>query len=136
FRDDWFYPGDLGVLDGKGRLALFGRTTDILHIEGGKVAAEPIERALRDRLGCDVCLITGPGEGLVEELHVFVEARRPISQAELTEAAQACLWGFPRAHFHRIDALPRTGLGKVSRIALARRFHTDAMSAAGAAAAS
>ena len=38
-RDGYFYPGDLGVLDGNGRLALYGRTTDVLSFMGDKVPA-------------------------------------------------------------------------------------------------
>ncbi|HEY5106396.1 MAG TPA: fatty acid--CoA ligase family protein [Caulobacteraceae bacterium] len=124
FGDGWFYPGDLGVLDGKGRLALFGRVTDIIHVQGDKHPAEPLERELQEKLGCDgVCVLSAPDQSGVEKLHVFIESRRVISQAELSQAASAVLYGFPGARFHLVAALPRTANGKVKRQALTAAFH-------------
>jgi acyl-CoA synthetase (AMP-forming)/AMP-acid ligase II len=124
FSDGWFYPGDLAVLDGKGRLALYGRTTDIVHIRGNKYPAEPWEREIQEVLECEgVCLLSGSWRSEAEQLHLFIESRRPISNQALAEAVRATLSGFPGVHIHMIDALPRTPNGKIRRIALAQQLH-------------
>ena len=123
YRGGYFYPGDLGVLDGNGRLALFGRTTDVLHIQGEKAPAQPFEEALREALGLEgVCVFSEPRRDGSEELHVALETSEPIDEARLTVAAQAHLSGLPNAHFHFVDALPRGETGKVQRYKLKRRL--------------
>ncbi len=124
FSDGWFYPGDLGILDGTGRLALYGRSTDIVHIRGGKYPAAPWEREIQEALECDgVCILSGSWRSEAEQLHLFIESRRPISSQALTQAVRATLSGFPGVHIHVIEALPRTASGKIRRITLAQQLH-------------
>jgi acyl-coenzyme A synthetase/AMP-(fatty) acid ligase len=124
FSDGWFYPGDLAVLDGKGRIALYGRTTDIVHIRGNKFPAEPWERAIQEALECEgVCLLSGSWRSESEQLHLFIESRKPISGQALAGAVRASLSGFPGVHIHKIDAMPRTASGKIRRITLAQQLH-------------
>jgi acyl-coenzyme A synthetase/AMP-(fatty) acid ligase len=124
FADGWFYPGDLGVMDGEGRLALHGRTSDVININGDKFPAEPWEREIQEQLACDgVCVLAGRFQSEVEQIHVFIEARQPIGLDVLTEVLRSTLFGFPDAHVHKVDALPRTPLGKIRRFELARRLH-------------
>lgn len=128
FQDQWFYPGDLGVLDGAGRLALYGRTSDIVHVDGVKYPAEPWERAIRDRLECDgVCVLSGNWRTGAEQLHVFIESRRPIEPAVLTAVLQEAVAGFGIIQAHVVDALPRTATGKIRRMALAQSLHEGAV---------
>jgi acyl-coenzyme A synthetase/AMP-(fatty) acid ligase len=123
FRGGYFYPGDLGVLDGRGRLALYGRVTEVLNVLGDKVPSQPFEQALQERLGVEgVCLLSEQGPGGAEELHVIVESAAPIDAARLRAAAQATLSGFPDARFHFVDRLPRNHMGKVERFKLKKRL--------------
>ena len=118
-RDRYFYPGDLGVLDGKGRIALHGRVTDVLNIMGDKVPAAPYERALQEALGLDgVCVLSEQGPDREEQLHVVLETAEPIDEARLREAALAHLGRFPAARFHFLDRFPRNHMGKVERLKL------------------
>jgi acyl-coenzyme A synthetase/AMP-(fatty) acid ligase len=127
FSGEWFYPGDLGVLDGAGRLALYGRTTDIVHIGGVKYPAEPWESAIAETLGCEaVCVLSGNWRNGEEQLHVFIETRRSIPPQEIAQALRASLFGFPHYQAHVLDSFPRTGTGKVRRIALAQQLHDGA----------
>ncbi|MFI4933375.1 MAG: class I adenylate-forming enzyme family protein [Caulobacterales bacterium] len=130
FADGWFYPGDLGVLDGAGRLALYGRTSDIVHVDGVKYPAEPWERAIRDKLECEaVCVLSGNWRTGVEQLHVFIETRRPLPREAIDEALRTSLSGFAKYQAHLVESLPRTGTGKVRRIALAQQLHEGAFMA-------
>ena len=124
YAGDWVYPGDLGILDGKGRLALFGRSTDIVHIRGNKYPAEPWEREIQEALGCEgVCVLSGRWRSEEEQLHLFIESRTPISREALTRAVQTTLSGFPGVHVHQVPALPRTPSGKIRRIDLAQQLN-------------
>jgi acyl-coenzyme A synthetase/AMP-(fatty) acid ligase len=125
FKGRWFYSGDLGVLDGAGRLALYGRSTDVVAVEGDKLPAAAWEQALQARLGCDdICILSGRwGADGEEALHVFLESRRPIPAALLEQAVRETLFGFSGVRLHKLDALPRTPMGKVRRVALAQAIH-------------
>ncbi|HWA59938.1 MAG TPA: AMP-binding protein [Caulobacteraceae bacterium] len=124
FDGGWFYPGDLGVLDGRGRLALHGRDSDVIHIDGDKYPAGPWEQAIQDRLGCaGVCLLSGRFQGEAETLHLFIQPAGPITADALQQTLQETLSGFPSVHVHRVDSLPRTSMGKVRRFVLAQALH-------------
>jgi acyl-coenzyme A synthetase/AMP-(fatty) acid ligase len=134
FRGDFFYPGDLGVLDGKGRLALYGRVTDVLNVMGDKLPAAPIEQALEEALGVSaVCALSEQDADQAEALHIVIETPGPIEDARLRAASDAHLRGFPHAHFHFIDALPRNAMGKIERLTLKRRLIERRLAKAGVA---
>jgi acyl-coenzyme A synthetase/AMP-(fatty) acid ligase len=124
FRDGWFYPGDLGVLNEAGRIALYGRDTDVVQLNGDKFPAEPWESEIRDKLGCEaVCVLSGNWRTGEEQLHVFAESRRPISQAELEQAIGSTVTGFGQVHAYLVEGLPRTATGKVRRGELAEMLY-------------
>jgi len=123
FFDDCFYPGDLGVLDGRGRLALSGRITDLLNWQGQKIPAAPLEEALQRALGLEgVCALSEVGPGAGEELHVVLETSAPLDQATLREAARAHIAGFTAVQFHFMPVLPRNHMGKIERLKLKRQL--------------
>ncbi len=127
FSDGWFYPGDLGETDQAGRIALHGRSSDIVHVNGEKHPAEPWETAIQRKLGCDaVCLVSGSWRNGAEELHVFIENRQPLLARDLAEAIRSTLTGFSEYKVHPVTSLPRTETGKVRRAALAQLIHQGA----------
>ena len=123
FRDGWFYPGDLGVMDDKGRLRLLGRVTDVINLRGDKLPAEPVETALQRALGVSaVCALSEQGSDAAEQLHIVLETASPIDAATLRHAAEAHLRGFTDIHFHFVDALPRNHMGKIERFKLKQQL--------------
>ena len=127
FKEGWFYPGDLGVFDAQGRVSLHGRSSDVLQIKGVKLPTEPWETAIREKLGCGaVCVLAGDWVNGVEQLHVFVQSRRPIPPGELAEALRSTISGFGEVQAHVPADLPRTELGKVKRLALAQLLREGA----------
>lgn len=121
FRDGYFYSGDLGAFRPDGRLVLHGRSTNVINAGGDKMAAEPIEMALQERLPADaVCVFSVPDGTGNEELHVAIQARRSIGKDELAEAMRAELKGFPHARVHFVNAIPRNDAAKIDRAALKR----------------
>jgi acyl-coenzyme A synthetase/AMP-(fatty) acid ligase len=124
FSGAWFYSGDLGELDGKGRIALSGRVSDIVSVGGVKLPAEPFESAIRERLGADaVCVLTDNRRTGAEEAHVFVESRRDIARQDLEAAVREVLAAFGEVRVHVAASLPRTPTGKVRRLDIVRRLH-------------
>jgi acyl-CoA synthetase (AMP-forming)/AMP-acid ligase II len=51
FKDGFFYPGDLAIMRSDGRMALQGRSTDVINVRGLKLSPALIEERLSERLG-------------------------------------------------------------------------------------
>lgn len=130
YDQGWFYPGDLGVFDERGRLSLRGRSTDVVNLNGLKIVVEPWERKLQEELGCEaVCILAGAFGGEQDAMHVFIQTGAPISLGRLTEAIQGTLHGYPAVQVHKVAALPRTPTGKIRRIELAQQLNDGAFAA-------
>jgi acyl-CoA synthetase (AMP-forming)/AMP-acid ligase II len=127
FGDGCFYTGDLGVFGPDGRLGLHGRVTEVINVDGDKVATAPIEAALQDRLGAEgVCVFSLQGDDAGEDVHIAIQSRRPIGRDELAGALRGHLPRFTRADVHFVAALPRNAAGKVDRRALRRQIMSAA----------
>jgi acyl-coenzyme A synthetase/AMP-(fatty) acid ligase len=123
FRDGFFYPGDLGVLDGQGRVALYGRVTDVINVLGDKRPAGPVEAALEAELGVSaVCVFSEQGEESAETAHVVIETAAPIPTELLRAAAEAHLRGFQKVSCHFLERLPRNEMGKIERLKLKQQL--------------
>jgi acyl-CoA synthetase (AMP-forming)/AMP-acid ligase II len=123
FRNGYFYPGDLGSFDERGRLALRGRFTNVINVFGDKISAEPIEQALQQKLGVeDVCVLSIPRENTGEELHIAIQTQHPIDAETLQTAIAGQIASFAFAKVHFFTALPRVDMGKVDRITLRQQI--------------
>lgn len=118
FRQGYFYPGDLGVLREDGRLALQGRVTDVINIDGVKIAPGPIEDRIREATGSSAVLLTMQNDAGEEELHVAIEAVTAPPTNALSKVLRAELAQARRAHVHVMAAFPRNAMGKVMRAQL------------------
>ncbi len=119
FRDGFFYTGDLAVMREDGRIALQGRVTEVINVNGHKISPGLIEDRLREALGVDgVCLLSMQDDRGAEELHLVVEATTPVDTATLAGVLRAELHGFPGVHVQYTAALPRNAMGKLLRQAL------------------
>ena len=116
--DGWFATGDLGELDGRGRLIVHARRTDLIVSGGENVYPAEVEAAL----------LAHP---LVREATVLPAADARWGQVGVayvsTDAAESDLRAFLReriakfkvpARFVVVPALPRTAAGKVDRARL------------------
>jgi long-chain acyl-CoA synthetase len=125
----YFRTSDLAELR-EGRVYLRGRRNDLIHVAGRKVAPDFIERALLAHSDVQECVVFGLPDAAgsrTETIAACVVPRRRISVEELRQflLGQLPAWQVPR-HWQLLDALPRNGRGKLSRIQLRQIFSMDA----------
>ena len=120
FKDDFFYTGDLAVMRSDGRVALQGRVTDVINLQGNKISPAPIEDRLGELFGVSgVCLFSMPDDDGEEMIYVVIESPTPIDSERLIAALnQEFQGGFLRACVHCVAALPRNESGKILRQAV------------------
>jgi acyl-coenzyme A synthetase/AMP-(fatty) acid ligase len=117
FKNDFFYTGDLAVMRSDGRMALQGRISDVINVQGNKVSPAPIEDRLSESLGVSgVCLFSTPDNDGEEVIHLVIESPTPYNSERLIAALnQEFGGGFHRACVHCVATLPRNQMGKVMR---------------------
>jgi len=115
FRDGWTATGDLGTLDADGFLHLSGRIEALVNVGGAKVAPKRVERALEALPGVEEAAVFGMSHEISGETVVAaVVTREPIVERELREALAGTLARVEvPQRIVRVEALPRTPLGKV-----------------------
>ena len=115
FRSEGFWTGDLGRLDEEGFLTVLGRRDAVINVGGFKVSPEEVaatlERHPAVREAAVLGIETGTGERAV---CAAVELESPVEEAELIAFCGRALaeYKVPR-RVAVLDALPRTGSGKV-----------------------
>ena len=121
--DGWLHTGDAADVEADGRLTVLGRLDDVIVTGGEKVHPEAVERVLRGAPGVAEVAVAGRPDA--EWGHVVVawvvahDRAAPPGLDGLREVVRAELppWAAPR-RLVVVDALPRTPLGKVRRVAL------------------
>lgn len=117
FRHGWFYPGDMAILHGAGRLQLVGRGDDLLNIGGFKIPPGEVEEVIlkaTDAKDTGVCSIRN-AEG-IEEIWIAV-MDCALTDNELLPRLSHILRRLQFTTFHviRLQQIPRTDNGKVQR---------------------
>ena len=124
--DGWLATGDLGRVDGDGRLHVQGRRGDLIITGGENVWPTPVEAALVAHPAVAevaVAGVTDPEWGQRVVAYVVpADAAAPPSLDDLRHEVRQTLPSFmaPREVVLR-DQLPRTAVGKVRRAALTRQ---------------
>jgi O-succinylbenzoic acid--CoA ligase len=118
--DGWLRTGDVGALEGDGRLTVHGRLQDVIRSGGEKVWPEEVERALRDHPKvADVAVTGGPDPEWGQHVAAYVvpaDPADPPSLKDLRDYAGDRIARFkaPR-EIHLVDEIPRTLAGKIRR---------------------
>lgn len=123
--DGWLRTGDLGELSDTGHLAFRGRRKLMFKSGGENVAIEEVEAALRTHPDVADAVVVGvPHPRWSEVGYAFVRPdgdRSALTTEDLRAHAEQVLAGFKRpAHYQLVTDVPRTGSGKVDRVALAK----------------
>ena len=118
FRDGWFYPGDLGVIFEDGMIAITGRMTDTINVEGIKLSAVSIETKLAALPGIDdVCVVSAQLEKQ-DTLAVTLVCRDDVDLKQMRGRIATFLPPNTRFVLVRVAELPRNAMGKIMRIPL------------------
>ncbi len=121
--DGWFHTGDLARRRGDGCYELVGRNSELIISGGENIHPAEIEILVAARPEVAECAVVGLPDarwGEVPVLAVVPRAGQGVDAGQLLAALNGKLARFK--HPHRVvvlDALPRTALGKVQRLALA-----------------
>jgi len=116
-RDGWFRTGDLGELDGDGRLRIVGRAKELVISGGYNVHPREVEEALLAHPAVREAAVVGtPSPEWGEVVTAYLVSERELGLAELRAHLAERLAAFKHPRIvHRVDALPRNALGKVQR---------------------
>jgi malonyl-CoA/methylmalonyl-CoA synthetase len=117
FRDGWFRTGDLAERSADGYYPLRGRASDLIISGGFNIYPREIEEVLLEVPGVREVVVAGmPDERRGEVPVAYLVADPGVTDDALRAACAASIASFkvPRG-FVRVDALPRTALGKVQK---------------------
>ena len=115
-RDEWFRTGDLGVRSPDGYYTLRGRRGDMIISGGFNIYPREIEELLLEDARVREAAVVGAADPVRGEVPIAYIVADDEVEADLAERCRGQLASFktPRA-FVRVDALPRTALGKVQK---------------------
>ncbi len=123
--DGFFQTGDLGVMDGEGRISIVGRAKDLIISGGYNVYPKEVETLIDDMPEVTESAVIGVphpdfGEGVVA---VVVARDRPVDIATVEAALKDRLARFKQPkRVICVEDLPRNVMGKVQKNALRERF--------------
>lgn len=122
--DGWFHSGDLATRADDGSYTIVGRAKDLVISGGENIHPAEIEAALAlhpDVLECAAFGIPDPRWGEAVAVAVVLRAGASAGDDDLRDhlATRLARFKLPR-RWVRVDALPKTALGKVQRAALAK----------------
>lgn len=118
--DGWLHTGDLGSLDGEGRLRVEGRRAELIVTGGENVMAAEVEQALRSHPSvADAGVVGIDDEEWGERVVAYVVREGEVSELELVELCRAQLASYkvPKG-VHFVAELPRNAAGKLVRACL------------------
>ena len=124
FRDGWWYPGDLGLLDESGYLYLKGRAKDMIIRGGINIYPAEVEAVLQSHPAvADSAVVGWPSREFNEEVAAFVVLKGAATPLELRELCRTRMapYKVPREVFV-VPEFPRNALGKVIKAELSARL--------------
>jgi malonyl-CoA/methylmalonyl-CoA synthetase len=117
FVQGWFRTGDVGVRAPDGYITLEGRRSDLIISGGFNIYPREIEELLAELPGIREAAVVGVKDavrGEVPVAYVVCDERVVLDDVVAQVRAQLASFKVPRGVV-RVDALPRTALGKVQR---------------------
>lgn len=118
YRDGWFYPGDLGRFDENGFLFLAGRSNDVIIRGGANIYPAEVEAVLLSHPDVEDAAVVGvPSKEMGEEIIAFVTGAADAGTLDAYVRDRIASYKVPKA-FVMLEALPKSGLGKVQKEAL------------------
>jgi acyl-CoA synthetase (AMP-forming)/AMP-acid ligase II len=123
WKDGWFKTGDIAIRSPDGYITLQGRRSDLIISGGFNIYPREIEELLLEQPGIKEATVIGVPDPIRGEVPVAYVVADPTTWDEKTLrprlATQLASFKLPKT-FIRVDALPRTALGKVQKHLLPR----------------
>ena len=116
FKDGYFRTGDIGIKDENGEIVCFGRSDEMIKINGKRVEPEETLAVFRAVTGIKESYVKGFSREKNGYLCVYYQGDE-ISDKEriIAEMAKKLPYYMLPAFFVRMDALPRVANGKIDR---------------------
>jgi long-chain acyl-CoA synthetase len=126
FREGWFFTGDVGRLDERGRLYLLDRKKDLIITGGELVYSLEVEAALYQHPDVQECAVVGiPDEVYGEALLAAVVPApgQALTDEELIEHCRGRVGGYkiPRQYVF-LEELPKSSVNKILKNELRRIY--------------
>lgn len=115
FKDGWFYPGDVGILNPDGRLKLLGRSDRLVNIGGVKYDPAILEGKVKDLdLVGDSCLVASQEKSGEQVMSLYVVLQERAKKEETLALIKPLIPKiFQRTRIAFVKNIPRTSTGKV-----------------------
>jgi acyl-CoA synthetase (AMP-forming)/AMP-acid ligase II len=125
-REGWFHTGDLGRRDAEGFITIVGRKSDLIICAGKNVYAAEVERAIEALPEVSEAAVVGmaaAARGEVPAAFVALKTPGALTAEDVAAALKPRLAAYklPKKIVF-LDALPRTGSGKVAKNALKQQL--------------
>ena len=126
-REGWLHTGDMGELDADGYLYVRGRKKDMAIVGGYNVYPREVEEVLCSHPSVsEAAVVGGPDPYWGECLHAYVVPRQSIDEATLLGYCRERLAKYKiPSTLEIVDGLPRTGVGKIDKLPLKKRWTTS-----------
>ena len=117
--DGFFRTGDLATVDAEGYVTLLGRKSDLIISGGYNIYPREIEELLLEQRGVAEAAVVGEADPVRGEVPVaYLVGGFDPQELERVCREQLASFKVPR-RFVKVDAIPRTALGKVQKHLLA-----------------
>ena len=128
-RGGWLHTGDLGFVDGQGRLTIVDRSKDLILRGGASIYPSEVERVLAVHPAVrDAAVVGQPDDYYGEQVVAVVVLDGHAAAADLDAWVRARLapYKVPR-YYAFIDSLPRSGSGKTLKRHLREQLVSGAL---------
>ncbi|MEG5532057.1 long-chain-fatty-acid--CoA ligase [Enterobacter ludwigii] len=125
-RDGWFSTGDLATRDDRGCLKLEGRKKEMIIVSGFNVYPVEIETVLLQHPAISEAAVTGVQDKVTGEAvcaFIVIQPENAVTEHEVRKHCRQYLTSYKipcRIHF--LDAIPKSGVGKVLKYKLKEMF--------------
>jgi len=125
FRDGWLYTGDIGYFDADGYLFVVDRKKEMILVGGYNVYPREIDEVLHLHPAVLEAATVGVPDSFAGEAVKAYVALKPgatLAREELEAYCAERLVKYKRPkHIEFLDTLPKTGVGKINKLALKAR---------------
>jgi long-chain acyl-CoA synthetase len=131
-RDGWVYSGDIGFIDDEGYVSLVDRKKDMILVGGYNVYPRDVDEILFNHPKIREAAVVGKRDNRLGEVvvaFVVLDRGQKMDEAEFFAYCKDSMVKYKRpVEVHFVEALPKSGTNKISRLELRKWLHERASS--------